>query len=293
MSLRHSTVRVVVALIAVIGASGCAVLRPSAPDVSDRGEQADLERLAHAALGVKGEGAPSGGTENMIGLRAGSVTFSRRLDSRTYFAHDDRYGLGKAGGTFEGADDEIVRRARHVLDSLRIPGREVDRAVVRREHTQEAEVTPGGVVLGRPGAGHAYAWVTRRIEGLPVFSSRAVVGLRRSGDVGFMEVHWPEIPTAVVTEARRLDFRVRQGWRPPEIPGAKVESVQAGVLHSPAAGFLMDVHPVIRVVYAPTAGPGGKRPVVYYNRDGKPAPAPRQFALPCAKELAPRAPSSR
>jgi hypothetical protein len=282
--------RVMVLLVAFTATCACAAMRPPVRDYSDRGEQTELERLARDGLGVKIDGAVSGGTDNIIGLRSGSVTFSRRLDSRTYFAHDERYGLDKDGGAFQGPDDQIVRRAREILDELKIPAAEIDASIVRRESTQEAEVSGGRIMMGKPGAGKIFAWVSRRVAGVPVFSSRAVVGLTRGGDIGFMEVHWPQIPDAVVTEALRLDFKVRHGWRPPALEGATVESVQAGVIHSPAVGFLMDIYPVIRVVYAAIDKAFGKRPTLYFNRDGKVVPTPRQFELPCecGKEPGPR-----
>lgn len=281
--------RATVVLALVASTYGCATVRPSARDYSDRSEQAELEGLARDVLGLKTDGAVVGGKENVIGLRSGSVVLSRRLDSHTFFAHDENYGLDKAAGVFQGPEDQVVQRTRDLLQRLRIPGAEVEASTTRRENTQEAEVSEGKITLGPLGTGKVFAWVSRRVEGLPVFSSRAVVGLTRSGTVGFMEVHWPQIPEAVVTEAHRLDFKVRQGWRPPSPEGTTVESVQAGVLHSAAAGFLMDIYPVIRVIYAPKDRAIGKRATLYFNREGTVVPAPRQFELPCEKELSPRA----
>ena len=43
---------------------------------------------------------------------------------------------------------------------------------------------------------------------------------------------------------------------PPEQPDATVEAIEAGIIHSPAAGFLIDIYPAIRVIYTPVDRPG-------------------------------------
>jgi hypothetical protein len=102
--------------------------------------------------------------------------------------------------------------------------------------------------------------ISRNIEGIPVFSSHAVLGFNSRGEIGFMEVHWPEIPGYVLAEAHRLEYKVKNGWRPPEQKEAVVESVEAGIIHSPAVGFLMDIYPAIRVIYAPVDSDSDKNP---------------------------------
>ena len=120
--------------------------------------------------------------------------------------------------------------------------------------------------------------VTRRIDGLPVWSSGITLGLTRNGGIGFLEAHWPEIPSTVLEEARRLAERVKEGWRPPERQGGKPESVEAGVIHSPAAGFVMDIYPAIRVIYTDISM--GKKATLYLDCHGNNLPIPRQFDKP-------------
>ena len=65
-------------------------------EYSDRAEMQEIERAAREILQLKFDKIVKSGAEaNMIGIRSESVLFSRRLDSRTYFVHDERYGWGK------------------------------------------------------------------------------------------------------------------------------------------------------------------------------------------------------
>jgi hypothetical protein len=73
---------------------------------------------------------------------------------------------------------------------------------------------------------------------------------------------------------------VKGEWTPPEHPGATVESVEAGIIHSPAVGFLMDVYPTIRVIYAPIDERMGQKATRYLDRHRNDVPVPRQFDLP-------------
>ena len=134
------------------------------------------------------------------------------------------------------------------------------------------------VEFGKVTPGHRWANVSRQIDGIPVFSSRAAVQLDGENQLHFMELHWPAIPPDTLTEAKRLAYKVKAGWKPPEMEGATVESATAGILHSPALGFVMDISPVIRVIYKPVKEGVGKKPVRYLDRNGHDVPMPRQFA---------------
>ena len=59
-----------------------------------------------------------------------------------------------------------------------------------------------------------------------------------------------------------------------------MESVDAGIIHSPAVGFLMDIYPAIRVIYAPIDDRMGQKATRYVDRHGNDVPVPRQFDLP-------------
>ena len=124
--------------------------------------------------------------------------------------------------------------------------------------------------------GRKFTRISRQIDGFPVWSSNIVVGLNDRKLVGFMQLHWPEIPQHIVNEAHRLSYKTKHGWKPPEQPGATVESVEAGIIHSPAISFVMDIYPTIRVVYSPLDKNIGRKQVVYLDRNGKSVPIPRQ-----------------
>ncbi len=252
-------------------------------DFSDGAERQALERLARSVLRVNLSGSSAAGQDNWMGVGSADLVFSRRLDSRTFLVNDKRYGVTGEAGVFVGADEDLLRRARRLIDRLGIPRAEIAKEEVLREINQDASVVDGTVTMGRPRVGKVFARLSRQIEGLPVFSSHALIGLARDGGVGFMEVHWPEVPSDVVKEAHRLAFRLRAGWTPPSLDGAAPESVEAGIVHSAALGFVMDIYPAIRVIYTPTGKVPGKKPELYLNRDGHAVPLPRQFALPCEK----------
>ena len=112
--------------------------------------------------------------------------------------------------------------------------------------------------------------ISRHTGGLPVWSSSVLLGLAANKEIGFLQLHWPELPDHVVQEAHRLAYKVKNGWQPPEHRGSKVEVVEAGVVHLPAIGFFMDIQAAIRVVYMPVCQFHSGRAMVYLNRHGQP-----------------------
>jgi hypothetical protein len=213
-----------------------------------------------------------------VGLLSKDALFSQRLDSRTFFMHDARVGLGRAAGTFAGSDEAMLQQMHSVLDRLTIPRTELASERVVQESTQEATRGPNGErVLGEAKKGARLVLATRQIEGLAVFSSHVKMTLSNAGTIGFLEAHWPVIPQKVIDEAHALAAAVKSGWHAPERPYATVESIEAGIVHSPAVGTMMDVYPAIRVIYAPTDKHIGQKPMLYLDRDGAPVPTPRQL----------------
>jgi len=263
------------------------------PDYSDKAELESVERLARERLHLTlGEKIERGGAANFVGLRSERVRFSKRLDSRTYFVQDSEFGVGKRSGVFAGPDKELLLIAHGILRQLDIPAAEMGKVAVLQEKSQVAHLDPEtkALTMEKVEAGTRYVRVSRQVEGLPIFSSHALIGVSRDKRIGFLEVHWPRIPTEVLLEAHRLAYKVKYGWRPAELKGAKVDSVEAGVVHSPALGFVMDIYPAIRVVYSPEEKQIGQKPVLYLDRDGKPVPIPREFyqSPEEAKEQRPR-----
>jgi hypothetical protein len=186
------------------------------------------------------------------------------------------------GGVFQGSDKEYLATCRSILRQLRIPISEIEGQAVLREQTQVARIDPEtkNVHKEEPQEGNRFARLARAVEKLPIWSSSMVLSLTRERVVGYMQLHWPELPANLVQEAHHLAFQVEHGWKAPEQPGAAVETVQAGILHSPAIGLLMDIYPAIRVIYRPEDPRYGQKPVYYYDRHGAPCPIPRQAELP-------------
>ena len=255
-------------------------LSPTNGGISQRDEgERRLETLAKDLRLDVGKITNSGTVQNMVGIRSENVLLSQRRDSRTYFIQDARYGPDKPAGVFQDADDKLLERSRAVLKTFEIPSDEISKSNVLREKTQAGYVDKRTrkVVPEDSRDGKAYAEFWRQVSGVPVFSSRALVGLTKEGRVGFMELHWPVIPKATVEEARRLQGLVSGRWQPPPQKDAIVESVEAGIIHSPALGFVMDIYPTIRVIYRSADYRVGRKMTLYLDGNGKPVPVPRQF----------------
>lgn len=241
----------------------------------------EVDRLRSLAGVLKLDLGPleqSGGDRNMVGIRSKEVLLSRRLDSRTFFIQDERYGKGTSSGSFA-VDQELIRRARQVLIQLEVPEKEISQAIVLTEKAQAGQVDPATstVRAGKIIESRKYVHASRTIEGIPIFSSRALIGLSKGQQIGFLEVHWPVIPESTLSEARKLQQTVQGGWRPPQQRGASIESVEAGVIHSPSVGFVMDIYPAIRVVYASEDKTIGRKLTDYLDDKGENVRVPRQF----------------
>jgi hypothetical protein len=215
---------------------------------------------------------------NVSGVRTRTQTFSRRRDSHTFFAADTRYGpLGKAGA-WTGPDRGAVAGCRRVLRAARVRGGEVSAVDVVSEYGAVAErVSDTDVRVEEPQLLRKLARASRAVEGLPVWSSHVVVGLTANGDVGQLELHWPHLPPEVVKEAKVLGSLVERGFKAPDIAGARIESVEAGVIHSPAIGFLMNVIAVVRAVYAGDDPTVGRKPTLYLDRHAEVVMPPRDI----------------
>jgi len=250
---------------------------------SDKAEMDDLLRTAADVFGLDLEQPINAGSQaNLVGIRTAHVLFSMRVDSRTYFVQDDRYGTDREAGAFNGPTTEYLDACHRMLERLGIPLAEVASETVLRETTQVGQFDrqTGRIRTEEPEEGKHIARLARAVERLPVWSSGMTLGLTRDRRPGYVQLHWPELPPRVLHEANRLRHRVSHGWEAPPHPGAEFESVEAGIIHSPAVAFLMDMHPVIRVVYRPAAGLRGQKPVLYLDRHGRPVPMPRQADIP-------------
>lgn len=253
---------------------------------SDEEELGELEELADR-LGLRlGKVVRSGSDANLVGLQSEHVLFSRRLDSRTLFVHDVRYGIGREAGA-ETRADEHLEACRRIFRELRIPLTEIRHEQVLTERTQAAHVDRDRQVVHKEEIqdGRRLAALSRQVDGVPVWDSTMVLGLTARGGIGFLQLHWPELHGHVIHEARRLAHKLERDWRAPEQPGADVEVVEAGVIHSPAVAFCMDVYPAIRVIYRPRDPRLGQKVMLHFDRHRKTLPVPRQADLPYEPSL--------
>ena len=277
-----------VILLSVTLFTGCATKSPTSTvaDYSDKAELALIEQLATKTLDLKIDDIERQGSErNFLAVKSNRILVSKRLDSRTYFVQDNYYGVNNNAGIFKGDDKELQSFCDEIVKRLNIDPDEISKAEVLHEKIQEGSLDKktGKLIAGEPMQGRRMALCTRHVEGIPVFSSKIIVGLTQEKTIGFMEFHWPVIPEVTINEAHRLQYKVKNGWKAPEKKGATIESVEAGIIHSAAAGFLMDIYPAIRVIYAPKKEGIGRKLMLHFDRHGNKVPMPREFDLACEK----------
>jgi hypothetical protein len=259
-------------------------------ELSRRNERPSLVEEAAAVVGFDLGARPEYGTSvNVTGIRSRAYTYSRRLDSRTVFARNHAYGLTGRAGAWDGAARPLTSACRRIGRAAGIPPREIAAIDILTDLGQTANQEARGddsepTVLQRIA-------VARRVsDGLPVWSSYCSVALTRDAEIGEVEIHWPHLTDATVREAQFLG-ELAQNWKPAPREGAKVESVEAGIIHSPAIGFYMDTIPVIRVIYRALEGQSRKA-VDYLDRHGDSVTLPRGIDIePDRSE--PRPPSPR
>ena len=130
----------------------------------------------------------------------------------------------------------------------------------------------------------SFVYVERKAEDIPVWSSHLAFGLTAQREIGILELHWPDLPRPVIREAGRLKEMVRSGWRAPDQTVAAVESIEAGIVHTPAVGYFFDVHAAIRVIYRSLDPDIGRKPAYHFDRHGMPVRLRRASEL--LRELA-------
>lgn len=238
-------------------------------------------RIAGFDLGKRPEFATAA---NVSGVRGRAFTFSQRRDSRTIFASNSRYGLRQKGGVWTGQDRLAVASCRRLLRAARIPVAEIADIKVMSEFGATGQrLSSKENRVGKPELLRKIVRARRAVDGLPVWSSYAIVGLTRDRSVGSLELHWPYLTPTILKEAAVLRSAVDHGFKPRSLQGARVESVAAGIVHSPAIGFFMDVSAAIRVVYAGEDPTAGRKPTLYFDRHGDLISPPRDV-LPATPE---------
>jgi hypothetical protein len=279
----------ITALLITLG--GCTIQRTTPCDCTQHQEfpadlsmDAELDYLkdeAETVFGLDLSNAKIQGSENnFVGIATPTVRISRRIDSRTYLIQDEEFGVNRPKGFFNGSDSAVKKIGQRVLAGIGIDQTEIAEEAVMTEMVQVAKKTDSKLTHEPPQAVGKSLRVSRKVAGLPVFSSKLSLSLTEKQDIGDMELHWPELPRWTLVEAKRLEALVYSGWQPPKHKGAKPESIQAGITHSPAIGFTMDIYPAIQVIYASEDERIGRKLVQYYDRHGRVVATPRVFVSP-------------
>jgi hypothetical protein len=121
---------------------------------------------------------------------------------------------------------------------------------------------------------------TRAVDGIPIWASYVRLGLTAKGTVGLLELHWPHLTPSVIQEALVLKKMVKRGFKSPPLAGARLETLVAGIVHSPAIGFFMDQAAAVRAIYIADDPAIGRKPTLYLDRHGEAVVMPRELVLP-------------
>jgi len=246
---------------------------------SDEEEIRSTRQIAMSIFGINfDEISYSGSQDNLVGIKSKDILFSKRLDSRTYFIQDKRYGYNHELG-FSNEEKIHLDKCHSILEKLNISLSEIRKEKVVKEKAQEAELDKKTNTIKEYEIreGKCLAKIYRQIEGYPVWSSNLLLSLTKEKSIGFMQLHWPEIPSYAINEIHRLDYKIKRGAVLPDEKNSEIDNVEAGIVHSPAMGFFMDIYPAIRVIFKPTGQTIGKKKVLYLDRNGKKIPTPRQI----------------
>jgi hypothetical protein len=242
--------------------------------ITDDSEAIWHHRLATEAFELYLDKAlPVHADRNVLSLTSKEICFAQRLDCRTYFVENQHYGHDRPHGVFHGTDEEQFAYSRELLKRLGISHEEIAKEEVFREFGQAAQIdldTQQVIKVESARELRTFLHVTRQVEGCSVWSSHLKLGLTAKRKIGFLELHWPIIPDAVIREAKRLAFMVCNEWKTPEIPAAEVESVEAGIIHTPAVGYFLDTHAAIRVIYRSLDTNIGRKPMYHLDRHSEP-----------------------
>jgi hypothetical protein len=238
----------------------------------------ELVEAANSIAGFTVTRPEFGSAANVSGVRSKTLTFSQRHDSRTLFAMDTRYGHLRKLGAWTGSDRTAVAACRRVLRAAKVPRGQIETIDVLSEYGQVAErASEGDFHLHEPSLLRKVARARRVIDGIPVWSSYTSIGLTADGEVGWIELHWPDVTSAVIKEAHLLVALLKHGYELPELPDARVESAEPGVIHSPAIGLFMDAAAAVRVTYTGVNPAVGRKATLYLDRHGEPVAHPRDI----------------
>jgi hypothetical protein len=209
----------------------------------------------------------------------GVTTLSYRPTGNAYFLQRKGKEHAFEGRGFHGSAAELTARGERLLAGLGIDKREIAKLQVLEEFVTTGQVRPGSkqMTIEKPQSDRLSLVGFRAVEGIPVWNSRLKLDLDEAGSIAALELSWPKIEPKVMEMALRLKSLTASGFKAPGRAGARVESVEAGILHSPAASFVDEQVAAVRVVYASTNPRLGMKAMIYLGADGQPVPVPRQL----------------
>src|SRR5215207_5298325 len=112
--------------------------------ITDYSDEAEINRVKQTAENIFritfDKILQSGSDYNIVGIKSEQILFSQRLDSRTYFIQDKRYGSDRGLGFFKGSDNVQLEMAHDILEKLNISQTEIAKQRVIKENTQEAQL---------------------------------------------------------------------------------------------------------------------------------------------------------
>ena len=255
--------------------AACLSTSARAAEALDAETTRKLQALGSEAFAIAWKSRVRGVSERGVAaVSDGQTTLTAREKFLTYIVHNRAATQGKDTVGFAG-DEGRLREAG--LRALRVSGAErgeIGDVRILQQYTQQGE-RGKAARIDPPQKSRRTLLVTRKVDDIPVISSRLALNLDRSGKIAFMELAWPPIPAAIREEAKGLRTALARDFSPPAVDGATIESREVVILHSPGMSFHEDVRAAIRVVYKPERPDIGKKPVRYVDAMGRDVELPR------------------
>jgi hypothetical protein len=127
--------------------------KPTAQSYLARLESSELATAASRIAGFKLRKREFGSAANISGVRDATFVFSRRLDSRTLFATDSRYGPQGKLSAWTGADKTAISTCRRMTSvASKMSGADSSKVTAALDSWMRRRVRPGhrqAVVPGR------------------------------------------------------------------------------------------------------------------------------------------------
>ena len=259
----------------VVAASQAAI----AAEALSADETKRLQALGAKAFGIQWRGRVVGVSERgVLAITDRATTLTARPDFLGYIVNARPAAGGKTPKPYAGGEGALRDRGLKMLAAAGADRTEIAEARVLQQYTQSGllDKESGRMQMGEARKDRRTVLVTRKVADIAVISSRLLLDLDAKGGVARLELAWPAIPPHVVEEAKRYRDIARKDFAAPPMEGAKVESVEAVILHSPVASFHDDVTAAIRVIYRAEREGLGKKAVRYVDAEGRDVTLPRE-----------------